>query len=97
MKKISPKSNVVLWGHKILLMLRLNNKQKFNEYYSPMHEKYYTKNQNISENLSNFINMNKPEIIVDCDAGNMLGEIPKKLINYKKEFSEGNISVFIRK
>ena len=41
-------------------------------------KKYYTKNQNISENLSNFINMNKPEIIVDCDAGNMLGEIPKK-------------------
>ena len=46
--------------------------------------------RNISEKLSNFINMNKPEIIVDCDPGNMLGEIPSKiLINYKKEFSEG--------
>ena len=53
MEKINPKSNVVLWGHKILLMLKVDNKQKFNEYYSPMHEKYYTKNQNISENLSN--------------------------------------------
>ena len=42
------------------------------------------KNQNISKNLSNFINMNKPEIIVDCDAGNMLGEIPKPLLIIKK-------------
>ena len=45
MKIINPKYNVVLWGHKILLMLKINNKQTFNQYYSPMHEKYYTKNQ----------------------------------------------------
>ncbi len=98
MQNISSQDDVVLWGHKILLMLKINNKQVFDQYYNSMHEKYYTQNESLNEKLSKFIELKKPKIIVDCDPGNMLGKIPSKIIAYyKKEFSAGQIRVFIRK
>ena len=97
MKKMNKEDEVVYWGHKMLLMLKIKNHQIFKEFYSVMHDKYYNENLGVKENLLNLIDDKKPKIIVDYDPGNMLGKIPSSIIcNYQEIFRSGDIKVFNR-
>ena len=97
MKNTNPKDNVFLWGHRMILLLKIENDQLFDNYYSIMHEKYYFNNKNLLDNTLNYIKLKKPKIIVEYDPGSILGKIPSSLyLEYQKVFSSGNINVLKR-
>lgn len=97
MKNTNPKDNVFLWGHRMILLLKIENDQLFDNYYSIMQEKYYFNNKNLLDNTLNYIKLKKPKIIVEYDPGSILGKIPSSLyLEYQKVFSSGNINVLKR-